>query len=219
VAGGIRTKDIELEYGDVVVANQIAYYERGSVDKGSFRIKRGNLIKTARPLLQAAEFEIRDGKWLQLVNPKPNVKAITGLVISGEKVQKDSSSVYFSGVQHEFPDAVAVEMEGFAFYSACDAEGVPMLMVRSISDLMDDKNSDAAGGDDRRQKRASSHAAAFALQLVKNISPTSFLEEASFSDRATYLIKVESPRGKLPTIVQALEDAKVVLKSLNEVDP
>jgi adenosylhomocysteine nucleosidase len=42
-------------------------------------------------------------------------------------------------LQRELPDALAVEMEGAAFAQVCHDFGVPLAVVRTISDRADDQ--------------------------------------------------------------------------------
>lgn len=43
-----------------------------------------------------------------------------------------------AALRHELPDALAVEMEGAAFAQVCHDFGVPLAVVRTISDRADD---------------------------------------------------------------------------------
>ncbi len=59
-----------------------------------------------------------------------------GLLISGDRfVATTAESV---ALQRELPDALAVEMEGAAFAQVCHDFGVPLAVVRTISDRADD---------------------------------------------------------------------------------
>jgi adenosylhomocysteine nucleosidase len=65
---------------------------------------------------------------------KPQVH--TGLVISGDRFV--STSAEAKQLQHDLPQALAVEMEGAAFAQVCYDYGVPFAAVRTISDKADD---------------------------------------------------------------------------------
>ncbi|WP_374410992.1 5'-methylthioadenosine/adenosylhomocysteine nucleosidase [Hydrogenophaga sp.] len=59
-----------------------------------------------------------------------------GLLISGDRfVATTAESV---ALQRELPEALAVEMEGAAFAQVCHDFGVPLAVVRTISDRADD---------------------------------------------------------------------------------
>jgi len=59
-----------------------------------------------------------------------------GLLVSGDRFV--ASSAESQALQCELPDALAVEMEGAAFAQVCDDFGVPLAVVRTISDRADD---------------------------------------------------------------------------------
>lgn len=59
-----------------------------------------------------------------------------GLLISGDRFV--STTTESLGLRETLPDALAVEMEGAAFAQVCHDYGVPLAMVRTISDRADD---------------------------------------------------------------------------------
>jgi adenosylhomocysteine nucleosidase len=59
-----------------------------------------------------------------------------GLLISGDRFV--STTVGSKALCRELPDALAVEMEGAAFAQVCHDYGVPLAVVRTISDRADD---------------------------------------------------------------------------------
>lgn len=59
-----------------------------------------------------------------------------GLIISGDRFV--STTAESEALQRELPDALAVEMEGAAFAQVCHDFGVPLAVVRTISDRADD---------------------------------------------------------------------------------
>jgi adenosylhomocysteine nucleosidase len=59
-----------------------------------------------------------------------------GLLISGDRFV--ATTVESQALQRELPDALAVEMEGAAFAQVCHDFGVPLAVVRTISDRADD---------------------------------------------------------------------------------
>lgn len=59
-----------------------------------------------------------------------------GLLVSGDRFV--STSAESAALQRELPDALAVEMEGAAFAQVCHDFGVPLAVVRTISDRADD---------------------------------------------------------------------------------
>ena len=59
-----------------------------------------------------------------------------GLLISGDRFV--ATTAESAALQRELPDALAVEMEGAAFAQVCHVFGVPLAVVRTISDRADD---------------------------------------------------------------------------------
>lgn len=59
-----------------------------------------------------------------------------GLLISGDRFVATTAESL--ALQRELPDALAVEMEGAAFAQVCHDFGVPLAVVRTISDRADD---------------------------------------------------------------------------------
>lgn len=59
-----------------------------------------------------------------------------GLIVSGDRFVSGAGEC--AALQRELPDALAVEMEGAAFAQVCHDFGVPLAVVRTISDRADD---------------------------------------------------------------------------------
>ena len=59
-----------------------------------------------------------------------------GLLISGDRFV--ATTAESQALQRELPDALAVEMEGAAFAQVCHDFGVPLAVVRTVSDRADD---------------------------------------------------------------------------------
>ena len=59
-----------------------------------------------------------------------------GLILSGDRFVSSGSEA--TSLQHAFPAALAVEMEGAAVAQVCHDFGVPFAVLRSISDRADD---------------------------------------------------------------------------------
>ena len=81
-----------------------------------------------------------------------------------------TSSPTYKLLRQHFGDVVAVEMEGLGVLRAGHANAdVRILVVRGISDMIDDKaDADAHGS----QELASAHAAAFAFEVLAHATPT-----------------------------------------------
>jgi nucleoside phosphorylase len=176
VAGGI--KDVAL--GDVVVPNQVYGYESGAAGEATFQ-PRPRVSRPDYALEQLAKAEANKPDWLQRLsaptpNPIPNVIADKPIA-SGEAVIKSTKSEIFQLLQSNYGDAVAVEMEGFGFLEAARANhGVSALVIRGISDLIDNKTEADAQG---YQEIASRHASAFAFELLAKLKIGTTGEESA----------------------------------------
>jgi nucleoside phosphorylase len=158
VAGGI--KDVSL--GDVVVATDIYGYEAGKA-AGSY-LPRSNVGRSDYSLEQRAKRERQSDAWFEA----PEAPAvIVAPIAAGAKVVASTRSPIYRFIRKHYDPAVAVEMEGRGFLEAAHANhDVKALVVRGISDLLDDKEeSDRAGW----QERAADHAARFAIHILKKI--------------------------------------------------
>jgi adenosylhomocysteine nucleosidase len=60
----------------------------------------------------------------------------TGLIVSGDRFV--SSAAECASLRSALPDALAVEMEGAAVAQVCADFGVPLAVVRTVSDRADD---------------------------------------------------------------------------------
>jgi len=162
VAGGIKG----VELGDVVSPSQVYYYESG-VAAETF-LPRPKVNRSDYRLEQLANSEANKSDWLKrLSNPAsmPIPKVIANKPIaSGEAVVKSSASEILQFLRLNYEDSVAVEMEGFGFLEAARAnKQVPAMVIRGISDLIDNK---AEVDKEGYQKIAAHHASAFAFEIL-----------------------------------------------------
>lgn len=166
VAGGLKTKDVRL--GDVVAATKIYGYESGKANL-SFQA-RPDVGNSTHAMQQRARADARQPNWLQRLRtsaPEISPRVFVQAIAAGEKVVASTRSATWKFLQRNYNDAVAVEMEGHGFLKATHAnQHVESLVVRGISDLIDDKSeADAADF----QEIASMNASAFAFEVLANL--------------------------------------------------
>jgi adenosylhomocysteine nucleosidase len=145
VAGGL---DPEARVGDVVVAEQLLQHDldaspifprhevpgygrsRFDTDRALSQQLSGAV---ASVLADVGHFLSRDAV-MAFGLQAPSLHQ--GLIVSGDRFV--STTAESEALQRELPQALAVEMEGAAFAQVCHDFGVPLAVVRTISDRADD---------------------------------------------------------------------------------
>ncbi|MEG6128603.1 5'-methylthioadenosine/S-adenosylhomocysteine nucleosidase [Enterobacter asburiae] len=127
-AGGLAPT---LKVGDIVVSDEARYHD---ADVTAFGYEYGQLpgcpagFKADDKLIAAAETCIAE----------LNLNAVRGLIVSGDAFI--NGSVGLAKIRHNFPQAVAVEMEATAIAHVCHNFSVPFVVVRAISDVADQQS-------------------------------------------------------------------------------
>jgi len=184
VAGGI--KDVRL--GDVVVATKGYGYQYGKVSEG-FE-PRPEVFQASDLLLNRARAEARKSDWFSTVNPaEPVPHVFAEPIAAGEQVVTSTRSDVFQFIRKHYGDAVALEMEGHGHMLAAHANETPALVIRGISDLLDNKaRADKSGS----QERAAANASAFMFWVLGKINNATLktVQKADFNINweATHLL-------------------------------
>lgn len=128
-AGGIGN---ELKVGDLVVSTELSYndadarifgYDFGQVPQMPSRYKADSDL--INKISKAAD------KMEWLINK--------GLIVTGDSFIANSDKI--SDIKGNFPEALVTEMEGTAVAQTCYQFGVPVIVVRALSDTSDEKAS------------------------------------------------------------------------------
>jgi len=177
-AGGFPGK---IDQFDVTVATQVDYIARSKV---------GSHIEI-RPLQEFCSRTFVDhcknvqllDVWHQYLAPETSNAPINVYfepIVSGETVLVNSNSDFFRAAVIASPRAVAIEMEGYGFLSACRDQHIEGVVIRGISDTLDNKyeqpgnSSGSILGIDRAQLKATRHAAALFFATLDFVDPSVF---------------------------------------------
>jgi adenosylhomocysteine nucleosidase len=145
VAGGLAEG---VCVGDVVVAESLLQHDMDASPlfprhevPGYGRSRFLTDIRWCRGLVMAAQAVVADvsrrlDPATMIDSNKRDPQVHQGLILSGDRFVATSAESVVLRVTH--PDAVAVEMEGAAVAQVCCDLGVPLAVVRTISDRADD---------------------------------------------------------------------------------
>ncbi|WP_425619768.1 5'-methylthioadenosine/adenosylhomocysteine nucleosidase [Buchnera aphidicola] len=122
-AGSLKSS---LNIGDVILPKQVCYYD---VNLTNFNYSYGQIPTYP----QKFTVNQKCNKFFKnkYFNNQLNVQ--TGLIISGDSFISDN--IYTSILKNLFPAAIAVDMESAAIAQICYKFNIPLIVVKSISDL------------------------------------------------------------------------------------
>jgi nucleoside phosphorylase len=166
IAGGRK----DVRHGDVVVADAVYDYETGKAQNTDF-LPRIKTFASSFGLLQRARAVAREDHWQASIRPKQppgRPAAFVKPVAAGSKVIAGGRSAIARFLAHNCGDAVAVDMESYGFLHGAYVNGdLATLVVRGISDLLDDKTAD---NDRDWQVAAANNAAAFTFAVLEKMT-------------------------------------------------
>ena len=216
VAGGV--KDVKI--GDVVVATRVYGYESGAA-KRVFE-PRPSVAEAAYSLVQRARAEAKKEDWLERLKGNrtgPAPRVLVGPIAAGEKVVKSTRAEVYKFLKQNYGDALAVEMEGRGFLKAAHANAANAIIVRGISDLINNKGrSDASGS----QEIASDNAAAFTFEMLAKLTLNNAVHPSRKGENTGHNISNDEIWENLIEVVINLyprgpEDQKIWLRSGGDV--
>ena len=166
VAGAISA---ELNVGDIVIAQRLFQHDMDArplmrrfeiplTGKTSYETPQQNVETMSHAV---HNFLINNKDFRQILSEQNinNVKMMTGDIASGDLFI--SSHEMKKALIRNLPSVVCVEMEGAAVAQVCDDYGVPLIVVRVISDTADDKAHITAIG------FVNQHAGDYSLAILK----------------------------------------------------
>lgn len=125
-AGGF---DPKLSVGDVVISSEVRYHD---VDVTLVGCEYGQIpnmpaaFEANKQLVEIAQ---------QVVQQNANHKSMTGLICTGDCFMSDKAIVEL--VSNRFPEMIAADMEAAAVGHTCYLYGCPFVVIRAISDAVD----------------------------------------------------------------------------------
>jgi nucleoside phosphorylase len=172
VAGGIPG---EVALGDVVAATTVFDYDQGKETSTGYEPRVLQLHSSFDLRQRALHLAISDAWKARILPPHDEapetIAAHVEPIAAGGKVIAASNSATAQLLAVVAPRAVAVETEGAGFLEAVRRfQDVSGIVVRGISDLLDEKRSSDRQGS---QPRAAARAAAFAFELLSAFQPPS----------------------------------------------
>ena len=129
VAGGISNR---IKIGDIVIAEKLVQYD---FDTTAFGDKLGELPGGIGVFLNCDSKLVKKAE--NVINRLSNLHSIIGTVATGDRFvtetdrSKEINSIF---------DADCVEMEGASIAQVCYLDKIPFIVIRSISDSINDNN-------------------------------------------------------------------------------
>lgn len=162
VAGGI--KDVKI--GDVVASSEVIHYEGGKADV--VYKPRLNAYSADYELVSLAKSIARDELWQRRIDDGlDSFKAEVKPIAAGEKVVSSERSVTYELLNQSVSQAMAVEMEGYGFFAPVHSHRAKGIVIRGISDLLNNKEASDASGS---QPLAARNAVAFLAEMLTELS-------------------------------------------------
>ncbi|MBT2559311.1 5'-methylthioadenosine/S-adenosylhomocysteine nucleosidase [Hymenobacter sp. ISL-91] len=164
VAGGL--KDVAI--GDVVISSEVIHYEGGKA--GNVYKPRLSTYPANYELTALAKSIAREASWQHRIDDGLGTfKAEVKPIAAGEKVVASERSATYELINQSVSQALAVEMEGFGFLAPIHAHHKKGIVIRGISDLLENKAAADAGGS---QPLAARNAAAFLAEMLVELAKT-----------------------------------------------
>ncbi|MDO7877733.1 5'-methylthioadenosine/S-adenosylhomocysteine nucleosidase [Hymenobacter sp. ASUV-10] len=164
VAGGL--KDVAI--GDVVISSEVIHYEGGKA--GDVYKPRLSTYPANYELTALAKSIAREASWQHRIDDGLGTfKAEVKPIAAGEKVVASERSATYELINQAVSQALAVEMEGFGFLAPIHAHHKKGIVIRGISDLLEDKAAADAGGS---QPLAARNAATFLAGMLVELAKT-----------------------------------------------
>ena len=130
VAGGFGAIDI----GDIVVSSEVCHHD---VDVTIFEYEHGQVPNLPRSFYP--DESIVHLIFNEIGSCHGEVSLISGAILSGDSFTSQDGQI--KEIREKFPHVMAVEMESAAIAQTCYLFGKPFLILRAISDTVNEPNS------------------------------------------------------------------------------
>ncbi len=173
-------------------------------------LPRPDVGRSTYPMVNRARAEGREKDWLRWLGEQvPDAPTVfVGPIAAGEKVVASTRSPVFQFLRSEYSDALAVEMEGRGFLEAVYSNpGVDALVIRGISDLIENKSSVETTGS---QEMAARNASAFGFQILASLAGEPASVEVPDITLAAAQVREALDPHVLPRIERAIVSDKLI---------
>lgn len=179
-AGGFAHKGIKR--GDLIVPRTVHKYQSAAAPAGD-KLARPDPAMADKTLVNRIEL-VQSSDWFRGTwrDTPPTIHFED--IVSGDVNVKSTQSSEFGFIKTHYGQAVAVEMEGYGFLSAAQSVRVPAVVIRGISDQIDNKTERS---DHTWQPRATAAATDLAFALLAHGTPSTTREPHGSLVRATSL--------------------------------
>ena len=155
-AGGF---DPDLKVGDIAVGNELVHHD---VDVTAFNYEFGQVPN------MPARFKA-DDKLVEtvtgLIDDMTDITCKVGLIATGDSFMCDPQRI--EATRQQFPDMLAVEMEGAAIAQACYQMNTLFLVIRSLSDIA---GQESPMSFDQYLEVASKNSSALLMKLLEKLA-------------------------------------------------
>ena len=154
-AGGL---DAGLAVGDIVISSELRHHD---VDVTAFGYEYGQ-VPNMPPAFKADPVLLE--KAVAAANEVGGARVVTGLITTGDSFMCDPERI--AAMQERFPGVKACEMEGAAIAQCCYQLNVPMVVIRSLSDIAGKASPMSF---EAYLEKASRHSSAMVMALLKRL--------------------------------------------------
>jgi len=155
VGGGFANGTLKI--GDIIISSEVRHHD---VDATAFDYEHGQV-----PGMPAAFYPDEELKELAcaIIPDDDNIKIYEGQILSADMFVHRDEQVHT--IRERFQSVMAAEMEGAAIAQTCCLFNIPFLIIRSISDIVDDAESHNTYN--QTMQKTADNSVSFVLKLLQ----------------------------------------------------